>query len=202
MHRRSHDNGPVDRLKSSQVPSSNRQQRPIDAATMALLAARDGDPAAFERFAQLTWADVDRFCRYLGDPDHSDDLVQDTYVQALRSFASYRGDAPAGVWLMTIARRVCADAVAARQRRRSIAVFPDLGRVMGMGADWVELKALLHALDLDQRRAFVLTQMLGFGYEETAAICGCPIGTIRSRIARARVALANAIVAADGERSG
>ena len=48
------------------------------------------------------------------------------------------------------------------------------------------MSELLAALDPDRRAAFVLTQMLGCSYAETAAICGCPVGTIRSRVARAR----------------
>ena len=48
---------------------------------------------------------------------------------------------------------------------------------------------LLDTLEPDRRAAFVLTQILGCSYEETAQICGCPIGTIRSRVARARDSL-------------
>ena len=50
----------------------------------------------------------------------------------------------------------------------------------------VDLRLLLAGLDDDRRQAFVLTQVLGLSYAETADACGCPIGTIRSRVARAR----------------
>jgi len=53
----------------------------------------------------------------------------------------------------------------------------------------VALHALLDELDPDRRLAFVLTQILGYSYAEAADICECPIGTIRSRVARAREAL-------------
>ncbi len=60
-----------------------------DPATVALLAAQDGDPAAFETFVRITRSDVTGYCRYLGDPDHVDDLVQDTYLRALRSLGTF-----------------------------------------------------------------------------------------------------------------
>ena len=48
------------------------------------------------------------------------------------------------------------------------------------------LRALLDVLDHDRREAFVLTQLVGLSYAEAADVCGCPVGTIRSRVARAR----------------
>ena len=58
---------------------------------------------------------------------------------------------------------------------------------------------LLAALDTDQRAAFVLTQVLGYSYAETAEICGVRIGTVRSRIARARANLVDRVRAADAD---
>ena len=54
------------------------------------------------------------------------------------------------------------------------------------------LGSLVRLLDLDRREAFVLTQVIGLSYDETAAVLGCPIGTIRSRVARARAQLIEA----------
>ena len=59
----------------------------------------------------------------------------------------------------------------------------------------VLLRSLVTTLDLDRREAFVLTQLLGLSYAEAAAVCGCPVGTIRSRVARAREDL---VAAMDG----
>lgn len=56
---------------------------------------------------------------------------------------------------------------------------------------------LLGHLDADRRRAFVLTQLLGLPYLDAATICDCPVGTIRSRVARARQALADLIERAE-----
>ena len=53
-------------------------------------------------------------------------------------------------------------------------------------AEGIALEALLDALDADRREAFVLTQLVGLSYAEAADVAGCPVGTIRSRVARAR----------------
>jgi RNA polymerase sigma-70 factor (ECF subfamily) len=158
--------------------------------TRALLAAQDGDPVAFERFIRLTTRDVTRFCAYLGDPDHAEDLVQETYLRALRSLHTYRASGDGIGWVMSIARRVCADSIADRQRARrtEISRRPD---VDGFGD--VELALLVEELPEDQRQAFVLTQVLGYRYDEAAVVAGCPVGTIRSRVFRARGALAEAL---------
>lgn len=162
-----------------------REPPTVDAITAALAHARDGDPDAFERFVVLTRDSVRRFCRYLGDANDVDDLAQTTYLRALRSLHTYRGDSAGQVWLLGIARRVCADAVAARVRHRR----PDPRLRPGHHPDHapvVELEGLVAMLEVDLRRAFVLTQVLGLSYDHAAAVCACPIGTIRSRVARAR----------------
>jgi len=59
-------------------------------------------------------------------------------------------------------------------------------------AEAVTLRALLGTLDSERREAFVLTQLVGLSYAEAADVCGCPVGTIRSRVARARNDLVSA----------
>jgi RNA polymerase sigma-70 factor (ECF subfamily) len=66
----------------------------------------------------------------------------------------------------------------------------------------VDLDALLAELDADQRAAFVLTQVLGLRYAEAANAVGCPVGTIRSRVARAREALVAALAPPDEDVAG
>lgn len=162
----------------------------MDPLTLHLLRAQDGDPAAFELFVRHSRRDLLRYCTYLGDADTAEDLVQDTYLRALRSLHTYRAEAPALPWLLTIARRACADTAKRRQRHREITPHPT-----PQGYDPTahhDLVGLLDRLDSDQRHAFVLTQILGYSYADAAALAHCPIGTIRSRVARARAELAEA----------
>ncbi|HTR93096.1 MAG TPA: sigma-70 family RNA polymerase sigma factor [Trebonia sp.] len=167
----------------------------MDELTRLARAAGRGDSAALAVLIQRTQSDVWRLCAHLVDPAAADDLAQDTYLRAIGGLKGFRGDAPVRTWLLTIARRVCAAEISARLRDRQLTA-----RLAAMPADWLgqapEASAqavatqLLAALEPDRRAAFVLTQLIGCSYAEAAAISDCPVGTIRSRVARAREDLA------------
>jgi RNA polymerase sigma-70 factor, ECF subfamily len=159
----------------------------VDVATEAALRARRGDAAAAAAFVRATQADVWRLCANLGDPAGADDLTQETYARAFGSLHRFVARSSARTWLLSIARRVCADAVREAVQRRDAAVADD--RPAGDPAEAVAVRALLTSLDPARREAFVLTQLVGLSYAEAAEVCGCPIGTIRSRVARARADL-------------
>lgn len=165
----------------------------MDELTPLLLAGRDGDRVALAAWIRLTQAEVWRFCAHLVDPDEADDLTQDVYVRAYQALPDFRGDASARTWLLTIARRTCADAIRRRQRRRRLtAVLPRPGSVSDHSHS-VELTELVARLDPAYRIPFVLTQVLGLTYREAAEVSDCPVGTIRSRVARARHQLLHAL---------
>ena len=178
----------------------------MDHLSRLVLAAGRGDRDALERFVTETQADVWRLCAHLGDRRDADDLAQETYERAIGAVHRFRGDGSARSWLLGIARRVCADHVrrAQRHRRRWDAAAneaaADRSVVTGVpdGGDRVELDELLGLLHPDRRDAFVLTQVLGLPYDETADVLGCPIGTVRSRVSRARLDLAEMIDSSSG----
>jgi RNA polymerase sigma-70 factor, ECF subfamily len=161
----------------------------VDELTHLLVRATSGDREALDEFVVAAQPDVWRFCAALLSADQADDATQETFVRAWRSSAGFRGEASARTWLLAIAKRVCYDAMRQRsrserkQRRLESAAerrnAPDPGESIAM-AD------LIGHLDGDRRTAFVLTQLLGLSYEEAADVADCPIGTIRSRVARAR----------------
>ncbi|MGW1375202.1 sigma-70 family RNA polymerase sigma factor [Streptomyces sp. NPDC002446] len=171
-----------------------------DAQLTALaLAARGGDPDAVERFIRASHRDVWRFVAYLsGDANGADDLAQETCLRALTGLPRFAGRSSARTWLLSIARRVVVD------RHRSAAARPRIADVDDWQAaaehrqpsglpgfdDGLALGELLDALDGERREAFVLTQLVGMSYEDAAAVVGCPVGTVRSRVARARADLA------------
>jgi RNA polymerase sigma-70 factor, ECF subfamily len=164
----------------------------MDELTSLARDAGRGDRGALARLVQQTQGDVWRLCAHLVDPAAADDLTQDTYLRAIGSLGTFRGDAPARVWLLAIARRACAAEIAARSRDRRLATrlaaLPDAGLSQPSPEPGAQVMTddLMAALEPDRRAAFVLTQMLGCSYAEAAAICDCPVGTIRSRVARAR----------------
>jgi RNA polymerase sigma-70 factor (ECF subfamily) len=176
----------------------------MDHLTTLLLEAQRGDADALERFVAATQHDVVSLCRYLGDPDNAEDLAQEAYERAFASLHRYRATGPAKHWLLTITRRTCADATRRRSRRRRTEqralnmahdVFDEFTPVDG----GLAIDELLHELDDDRRAAFVLTQLTGLRYDEAAEILGVPIGTIRSRVARARDQLLDALLDTEAE---
>ena len=156
--------------------------------TELALAARDGDQAALGRFVRSTQPDVWRLVAHLLDRNEADDITQEVYERALRGLAGFRGESSARTWLLSIARRTCVDAI---RRKTRIRVRDERLRVLADERtdrvdELVELDDVLATLDEDRRSAFVLTQLLGYSYQEAAEVCGCPVSTIRSRVARAR----------------
>ena len=177
--------------------------------TALAIAAGNGDRAALAEFIRSTQRDVWRFVAHLTDVQSADDLTQETFLRAIGSLPRFAGRSTARTWLLSIARRVVVD------RFRSAAARPQKANV----EDWqqtveqrrrdhdvpdfpeeVVIADLMRALPDDRREAFVLTQVLGLSYAEAAQTVGCPVGTIRSRVARARETLIIELQAADGLR--
>jgi RNA polymerase sigma-70 factor (ECF subfamily) len=160
----------------------------MDHITILAMRSKTGDRQALDEFVAETLPDVLGVCRYLGRPSDPEDLAQETYTRALGAIHRFRGDGSARAWLLSIARRVCADATRReiKSRRLDQRLTADLIHANHHDETWFEVDELLSILDTDRRAAFVLTQFLGLSYEESAEALGCPIGTVRSRVARAR----------------
>lgn len=172
------------------------------------LAAGCGDRDALERFVRATHGDVRRFVAHLtADVTGAEDLAQETYLRALVSLPGFAGRSCARTWLLSIARRVVVDRYrydAARPRLAGTADWLDAAErsqpdgVPGF-EEGVALVDLLRALEAGRREAFVLTQVLGMPYAEAAVRVGCPVGTVRSRVARAREDIGVMLRAAERE---
>jgi len=173
-------------------PDELDERRAPDELTRLALAAGRGDRRALATFVARTQSEVWRFCAHLGSRGTADDLTQETYLRALPALERFEARASARTWLLAIARHTCADAVRREQRRRRLwrrataRHEAEAGAAGDGGQGGVELLQLLEALGPDRRAAFVATQVLGLSYAEAAEVCGCPVGTIRSRVARAR----------------
>lgn len=130
-----------------------------------------------------------------GNIDRADDLVQETLLRAFSKIDSFQPGTNLSAWLFTILRNQFRSEY--RKRRREVedsdgkysetlkAQPEQLGRV-----EFAELRKALAVLPDDQREALILVGASGFSYEETAEICGCAVGTIKSRVNRARTRLA------------
>ncbi|MFD0352274.1 sigma-70 family RNA polymerase sigma factor [Streptomyces sp. NPDC127110] len=166
--------------------------------TRLALDARDGDPAKADRFVRALHRDVWRYVAYLSaDAQAADDLTQDVFLRALAALPRFEGRSSARTWLLSIARRTVVDSVrraAARPRlsdRHDWQAAAEQSQPYDLPGfdDGIALAELLAAVPAERREAFVLTQLLGLPYAEVAVAAGCPIGTVRSRVARARTTL-------------
>jgi RNA polymerase sigma-70 factor (ECF subfamily) len=172
----------------------------MEELTRLWLAARDGEGAALVQAIRSSQADVCRLALHLVGPADADDVAQDTFIRAWRALPQFRGDSSARTWLLAIARRACADSVRGAVRRRRVSAQYEQARREWTAYDDAPshaLDALIAGLEPDQRAAFVLTQVVGCSYAEAATICDVPIGTIRSRVARAREQLVSELAEAD-----
>ena len=179
----------------------------MDELTHLALAAGAGDRVATTAFVRRTQPEVWRVCARLGDRVDADDLTQEVYARALPALPAFRGESSARTWLLQITRYVCADHVRRRTRRRSLLDRLVQHEATGPGSvpertGELDLDDLIAGLDRDRREAFVLTQVAGLSYAEAALACEVPIGTIRSRVARARADLLAHLIEEPGIESG
>lgn len=172
------------------------------ADSAAALAAR-GDGDAFETLCGLLSEDIWRYClALLGDEQLAEEAAQETFVRSVTAIRRFKGRCHARVYLLVIARRCCAALLKREERHRSAPLDAAPDPATPCHGATVDLQLLLAALPVPLRQAFVLTQMLGLPYADAAVITGCPVGTVRSRVFRARdrlvAALAHDEEVADG----
>lgn len=173
-----------------------------------IAAARRGDLEAFNRLV-LAYQDAvyTHACYLLHDPDLAADITQDTFLTAWRKLDQYRGGSWRA-WLMRIATNACLDELRRQKRRPTQALeATDASGEPLESASWLrdtapgpealveqaELRAAIeHCLDEltpDFRAVVLLVDVQGFSYAEAAAAIRRPVGTVRSRLARARLQL-------------
>ncbi|WP_040495355.1 sigma-70 family RNA polymerase sigma factor [Ilumatobacter nonamiensis] len=159
----------------------------IDAAARA---GRNGDQKELERFVREIQTDVWRFAAYLTCPEDSDDLAQEALFRVIKNLHRWeRG--PVLTWVLGVTRNVCREDIRRRTVRRTDPVAEPPVADATDRTDAIDTMQLLRALPPDQREAIVLTQLIGLPYADAARVAGCPIGTIRSRVARGRSTLAD-----------
>jgi RNA polymerase sigma-70 factor (ECF subfamily) len=130
-----------------------------------------------------------------GNVDRADDLVQETLLRALANIDSFEPGTNLPAWLFTILRNLFRSEY--RKRRREVedsdGRFAETLKThpeQNSRIEFEEFQQALAKLPADQREALILVGASGFSYEETAEICGCAVGTVKSRVNRARVKLA------------
>ncbi|QUS41431.1 sigma-70 family RNA polymerase sigma factor [Tardiphaga alba] len=137
-----------------------------------------------------------------GNGDRADDLVQETLLRALANIDSFQVGSNLPAWLFTILRNLFRSDY--RKRRREVedadgsyANTLKTQPAQNAHLEFEEFRTALEKLPQDQREALILVGASGFSYEDAATICGCAVGTIKSRVNRARSKL-SALLYVDG----
>jgi RNA polymerase sigma-70 factor (ECF subfamily) len=150
-------------------------------------------------FAELVHRHEDRLfalaTRMLSNRHDALDAVQDAFIFAYRRAGSFRGDSSFGTWLYRIAINSCTDVL--RRRARSPQPVEQSAETSGRApapveatVERVDLERALEALQREFREAVILHDLLGVPHKEIAAALGIPVGTVKSRISRGRLRLA------------
>lgn len=176
-----------------------------DVATRANRVAQterpDVDKSRFEALVLVHLDSAYNLARWLmrGGEQDASDVVQEAFLRAYRGFAGLRGAADARCWLLAIVRNTCRTWLDRNRRDEPAALTNDdlehaiddggagdPSRLMLRRADAEEVRAAIEALPAEFREVIVLREIEGLSYKEAAAVAGVPIGTVMSRLARAR----------------
>ncbi|MBV8447345.1 MAG: sigma-70 family RNA polymerase sigma factor [Hyphomicrobiales bacterium] len=161
--------------------------------------AESEDAGFFTRELLTTIPSLRAFARSLGaSPDRADDLVQETLIKAWANQQSFVQGTNLKTWLFTILRNTAYSEYRKRWREVEDA---DGSYAAGLVSeptqiahlDMADFKSALTAVPQEQREALILIGASGFSYDEAAKICGCAVGTIKSRVNRARQRLASTL---------
>jgi RNA polymerase sigma-70 factor (ECF subfamily) len=155
----------------------------------------EGDPDAFgeivRRHRDRLWAVA---IRTLGNPEDASDALQDALVNAFRRAGSFRAESAVTTWLHRIVVNACIDRVRRTAARPAVVLADDFDAASGPDPDAqtalrLDVEAALATLPVEQRVPLVLVDMEGYPVSEVAEMLGCPVGTVKSRCARARARL-------------
>lgn len=165
-------------------------------------AAAAGDLSAFEQLVRAYQVPVWRFLRHLlADPALAEDVTQETFLRAHQRLGTFAFRSKFSTWLFAIARHAGIDALRARRRRdRTEQALPPLPPTADPSLR-SEVAASVASLTPLLREAFLLVEVLGLSYREVARAIGVPVGTVKSRVFRARQQLV-VWMSAEEARSG
>jgi RNA polymerase sigma-70 factor (ECF subfamily) len=174
---------------------------------------RAGEPDAFTELVRRHQQRVFSLClRMLGDAEVAADVAQDTFLAVLRKIDGFRGDAAFTTWLHRIAVNACYDELRRKRRRPMLHVVADdapehePGPAVADPADEVvgtlDTASALAAIPDEFRAVLVLADVQDMAYEQIARVLDIPVGTVKSRVHRGRIALASALGLERGTDAG
>lgn len=184
------------------APIAGRNSTPLREPEPDIVArARGGDLGAFEELVRTHQADVYRLAlKLVRDRPTAEDVTQEAFLRAFRSFRRFRGQAKFSTWMFRITRNCAVDAIRRRERlrrtdREAVAdeeIHPDPSLRAG-------LERAIASLPQELREPFVLIEVMGLSYAEASKVLSVVGGTLKSRMHRARRLLIAAIEEVDAD---
>ncbi len=182
--------------------------RPVlrdDSDEALMLRYRKGEVRAFDVLLSRHRRAVFNFIlRYVGDPHHAEDLLQEVFLRVIKGADAYERQAKFTTWLYTIARNLCVDSSRRAKHRRAQSLDAPLdkdegkdgatlGDIMSDGGPAVDrnvighelrgkLEAAIAKLSDEQREVFLMREMLDMPFKDIAEVVGCPENTVKSRM--------------------
>jgi RNA polymerase sigma-70 factor (ECF subfamily) len=172
-----------------------------DLDPQVIAAARRGDVRAFEVIVRRYQHPIWRLCFHLtGERVSAEDATQEAFLKIYRYLPRYRMQSRFSTWLFAIARNCAIDELRRRARRDTLGrrVSRDVELEKDPSEDF-EVRQALAGLPLELRESVVWIDVLGTTYDEAAAALGIPIGTLKSRVHRARHLLALELLEEGGD---
>lgn len=188
--------------------------------------SQQGNLAAFEQLILIYEKRIYAIAyKYMGNHEDASDMAQEALIKAYQSVQNFRGESAFGTWLGKITANCCLDELRKRKKMQTTSLEETLELEDGSINKELEapektpedhvvqqevsayMQTLIHGLKEEYRIVIILRELEGYSYEEIAEILQCSLGTVKSRISRARVYLKERIVADRGanyllERSG
>lgn len=178
---------------------------------LLLKRSRDGDLNAFEELVKRYESKVYTIAyRFTGNHADAGDLAQDAFIRAYQALGSFRGDASFATWLYRIASNVCRDELRRQQRHKKVSLDEMMTQSGGNPTlvspglspqECLEKKEIqelvqkqLDSLSGDMRLILVMREIQGLSYEEIAVALDCNLGTVKSRLNRARQTLKQRVI--------
>ncbi len=164
---------------------------------MRIAQAQQGDLTAFEELVREHERKIYNLCfSTMGSAEDAADMAQETLLKAWRALQRFDGRSSLGTWLYRIAVNTCLDELRRRKNRTTVSIQnlaekgwepeDDGGDFVERSIQREEVRQALRELPDDYRTVLILRDIQGFSYDEIAAILSCPVGTVRSRLNRAR----------------
>ena len=181
---------------------------------------RAGDPDAYRAFVLRFQSQIFRLCmRIIGHEQEAEDLTQEVLIRAIKAIDHFRGDSSLSTWLYRIAVNLCRNRIEYLKRRRqayqvsyeerlhAVRAIPTSHALIPGPADQVEsreaialVEQALHSLPADLRSLLILRDLEHLEYADISRIMELPLGTVKSRLHRARAQLIEIFESQGGER--